>query len=57
MNELAPISKSVLVEASFNPDIEKDLNILFDEEVFEAAARADFAVNPLKLTARALGSD
>jgi hypothetical protein len=41
----------------FSPEIENDLNSLLDDVVFEAEEANDLAVNPLKLTAKALGNE
>jgi hypothetical protein len=57
MNELAPRLRPVTEEAALRPEIENDLKSLLDELVFEAADRNDLAVNPLKLTASALGDE
>ena len=57
MNELAPRLRPVIDEAPLRPEIENDLKSLLDEEVFDAGDRNDLAVNPLKLTANALGDE
>jgi|TARA_R100000458_G_C8214841_1_gene201130 hypothetical protein len=46
-----------VADGVFSPDIEKDLNILLDDDVLDEGPRIDFAVKPLKLTANALGND
>ena len=57
MNELAPRLRPVTDVAPLSPEIENDLKSLLDEEVFDAGDRNDLAVNPLKLTANALGDE
>jgi hypothetical protein len=57
IKELAPMPKPVTALDSLRPEIENDLNILLDDVVFEAADLKDLPVNPLKLTAKALGEE
>jgi len=57
INALAPKERPVTSEDLFSPEIENDLKSLLDDVVFEAEEANDLAVNPLKLTAKALGNE
>jgi len=57
INALAPKERPVTAEDLFSPEIENDLKSLLDDVVFEAEEANDLAVNPLKLTAKALGNE